>query len=137
MNIKFLNVDLDIQSSQDISLMLKELGENIFVLHHEQQENYYLARLEINIDAPNADETINCFCDLIENLSKDSRKIWDDCFSKTFDIGYESGNKPNYFTSKINSITIKRIANIDAGLNITIYPIRKKRARNQKTKRVS
>ena len=137
MNIKFLNVDLDIQSSQDISLMLKELGEKIFILHHEQQENYYFARLEINIDAPNADETINYFCDLIENLSEDSQNIWDACFSKVFDIGYESGNQPNYFTSKINPVTVKRIANIDAGLNITIYPIRQKRARNQKTKKVS
>ena len=137
MDIKFLNVDLDIQSPQDISLMLKELGENIFILHHEEQENYHFARLEINIDAPNADETINHFCDLIENLSEDSNNIWDACFSKVFDIGYESGNQPNCFTSKINSLTIKRIANIDASLNITIYPIRTKRKRNQRTKRIA
>lgn len=123
MNIKFLNVDLDIQSKQDISLILNELGTNIFVLHRGQQENYYFACLEIDRDAPNADMTINIFCDLIENFSEETSKIWNSCYYKVFDLGYESGIQPNYFTSNISSTTIKRIASIGASLNITIYPI--------------
>ena len=123
MNIKFLNVDLDIESKQDISLMLKELGENILILHHEQNENFYFARLEIDRDVFNADKTINYFCDLIENLSENSRITWGGCISKIFDIGYESGKQQNNFTSKINSRTVKRIAKIGASLNITIYSI--------------
>lgn len=123
MNITFLNVDLDMKFKQDISLILNELGNNVLTLHHEQQENYYFARLEINRDAASADKTINYFCDLIENLSEEAYKIWNSCYFKTFDIGYESGIKPNYFSSKINAITLQRIANIGAGMNITIYPI--------------
>ena len=72
MNIKFLNVDLDIQSKQDISLMLNELGTNIFVLHRGQQENHYFACLEIDRDTPNADMTINIFCNLIDRFSAEA-----------------------------------------------------------------
>lgn len=123
MNIKFLNVDLDIQSEQDISLILNELGNNVFILHQEIQDNHHFARLEIDRDASNADKTINYFCDLIESCSKEARKTWDSCSTRIFDIGYESGIKPNYFTSKINTMTVERIARIGASINITIYPI--------------
>ena len=123
MNIQFLNVDLEIESQQDISLIVKELKQNVCILHHEKQQDYHFARLEIDRDVANADKTINYFCDLIENFSEEARKIWDSCCTRIFDIGYESGMNPNYFTSKINALTIKRIANIDASINITIYSI--------------
>ena len=58
MSIKFLNVDLDIQSKQDISLILIELGKNVFILHHKQRNNYYFTRLEIDRDIINADAYI-------------------------------------------------------------------------------
>ena len=123
MNIKFLNVDLDIESQQDISLIMKELKENVCILHHEKQQDYYFARLEIDRDVANVDRTINYFCDLIDNFSEEARKTWDSCCTRIFDIGYESGIKPNYFTSKINYTTIQRLASIDASINVTIYPI--------------
>lgn len=123
MDIKFLNVDLELKSQQDISLIINELGDNVLILHQENKQDYYSVRLELAQDAKNPDITINCFCDLIKNLSEDTRKVWNNCEVKVFDIGYESGIKPNYFISKIQPDTIQRVANLGASINITIYPI--------------
>ena len=124
MDIKFLNVDLELESKQDISVIIQEFGEDVFVLYQGIARSYHQGRLEIADNSyNNADDIINEFCFLVEALPKDIRQIWDNCCLREFNIGYESGMTPISFRSDIKSTTIQRIANIGASLVITIYPI--------------
>ncbi len=129
-DICFANVDLEIESKDDLQPLIDAFGENVYVLYHDRLENgndfasleVYLDIIEVGI-CGEVEKTITAFCELIENLSLDSRNIWDQCREKIFDIGFESGNTENTFNTKIQSETIKRITDIGASIVITIYPV--------------
>ena len=69
-----------------------------------------------------ANQTISTFCSLIENLSEKSKIIWDKSHSKKFDIGFQSGDSPKNYQTKIRGNTLNRIADLGANIVITIYP---------------
>ena len=122
-DIHFANVDLEIKSKEDLKRLINEFGDDVCILFHERLEDGYdFASLEIHLDKiasgiyGEAEETIKAFCSIIENLSFNSRRIWDNCEEKNFDIGFESGNTEKTFDTKIEIETIKRIAEIGANI---------------------
>ena len=122
MEVKYLNTDLEIESTSDLSKIVEEFGEDVLVLHHGEIRGYQHASFEIPGGSTHADATINSFCTLIDGLAGDVREIWDGCCSRVFDIGYESGSSPPNFRSEIRASTIQRVAKIGASIVITIYP---------------
>ena len=123
MNIRYLNTDLVIESKNDLSKIVHEFGDDVSVLYHGEMRGYQHASFEIPANQAGADETINYFCDLVENLPEEVREIWDGCCSRVIDVGYESGTSPQNFRSEIRAPTIQRIAAIGANIVITIYPL--------------
>lgn len=125
MDTRYLNTDLEIESKSDISRIVQEFGEDVIVLHHGEMRGYQHASFEIECGATTAgaDEVINVFCDLVENLPKEVREIWEGCCSRVFDVGYESGSSPYSFRSEIRPATIQRVAAIGASIVITIYSL--------------
>ncbi len=123
MEVHYLNTDLEIESLHDLSKIVDEFGEGVSVLHHGEIRGYQQASFEIAGNTNGADEVINYFCSLVENLSKEVRLIWDGSCSRTLDVGYESGTLPSSFRSEIRASTIKRVAEIGASIIITIYPL--------------
>jgi len=65
---------------------------------------------------------INEFCNLLENLSEESRRLWNGCHRKEFDIGFQAGNTPKTFHTQIQTETIKRCGELGATILITVYP---------------
>ena len=122
MEVHYLNTDLEIESQSDLSQIVEEFGEDVLVLYHGEIRGYQHGSFEIPGGSTDADATINYFCTLVEQLPKDAREIWDECCSRMFDIGYESGSAPQTFRSEIRAATIQRVAKIGAGVVITIYP---------------
>jgi len=123
MEVKYLNTDLEIESKGDLSKIVEEFGEDVFVLHHGEMRGYQHASFEIAGSSSGADEIINSFCTLVEGLPKEVRETWDGCCSRVLDIGYESGTSPRNFRSEIRASTIQRVAEIGLGIVITIYPL--------------
>jgi hypothetical protein len=125
MEVRYLNTDLEIESKNDLSRIVEEFGEDVSVLHHGEIRGYQHASFEITGGlSMGADEAINGFCLLVENLPKEVREIWDGCCSRILDVGYQSGaTSPNY-RSEIRASTIQRVAGIGASIVITIYPLR-------------
>ena len=122
MEVHYLNTDLEIESQSDLSQIVEEFGADVLVLYHGEIRGYQHGSFSITGGSTDADATINYFCTLVEQLSKDAREIWDKCCSRLFDIGYESGSAPQTFRSEIRATTIQRVAKIGAGVVITIYP---------------
>lgn len=136
----FINVDLELESSESVQPLVIELGEKVFPLYCSEinemanleisQLNYYEANGIDFHDSYNdekdlvggVDVHINEFCSLIEYLSEDSKRIWSNCHRKEFDIGFQSGNTPKLFQTQIQSKTIRRCAELGATILITVYP---------------
>lgn len=123
--IQFLNVDLDIESNEDISKLVDDLSKSAMILHYEKSESPQFARIEANIDVTDPDKTINHLCELIESCSRNGLKQWLSAKRRTFDIGFQSGQSPKCFNQAIKADTLLRISAIGAGIEITIYPTEK------------
>jgi hypothetical protein len=123
MEVKYLNTDLEIESNQDLSSMVEELGEDVFVLHNGIIRGYHFASFEVPGGLSlGADEAIDYLCNIVENLKPKSREIWDKCVSRVFDIGFESGDSSNNYRVELRQSTIQSVAKINASIAITIYP---------------
>lgn len=124
-SIEFLNVDLEIESSESLKPIIDSFGEEVSVLFDgETSCGFTLASFEIRGLTFNrdADEIISNFCNLIENFSSNVKSIWDKCHSKKFDIGFESGNFPRSYKMEIRADTIERVAKLGVSIIVTIYP---------------
>ena len=120
-DIRFLNVDLDLESKSPLDTLLTGLGDAVVVLHQEQVNDRYAATLEITADPKTAEATILQFCHLLEQLPKHARAVWDRCDTRVFDIGFDAGDSPRSLRSVLDPDTVKRVAALGAGINITIY----------------
>lgn len=133
----FINVDLELESNESVQPLVEELSENTYSLYCSDIDE--MANLELNINEINGidfyelyndekdlvggvDLHIVEFCKLIENLSDESRKIWDKCHRKEFDVGFQSGNTKKSFNTLIQAETIKRCAELGATIGIKVYP---------------
>lgn len=122
MEVEYLNTDLEIQSSEDLSIIVEEFGKDVHVLFNGQTQKHNMACFEADYPFLGADEAVSHLCLLIENLSPDARKIWDNCVSRIFDLGYQSGDSANCFRTELRTSTVSRVAAIGASIVITVYP---------------
>jgi len=122
MEIQYLNTDLEIESKNDLSKIVEEFGDDVLVQHHGEIRGYQHASFSSSGGSTDANATINYFCDLVESLPGEARRVWDGCFSRIFDVGYECGTSAETFRSEIRASTIARVSKVGASVVITIYP---------------
>ncbi len=128
-DIQFLNVDLDIQSRHPLTSLLRALGDDVLVLHQTPAHGLYSASLEAaectgDACTGDAETTVNTLCDILEQLPEEARESWRTCCTRVFNIGYASGQTPgtHTFQSPLCPQTVARVAQLGAGITITIYP---------------
>lgn len=119
--VKFLNVDLEVRGPNDLQPLVEDLGEDVINLFAGRVHDHYLATFEANISG-DANELIAQFCTLIENLSSDAQRCWDEASSKVFDLGYEAGLGPKSYESTLRPETVAAVVRVGAGLRVTVYP---------------
>ena len=123
MKIRYLNTDLELESPEDLTPIVDEFGEDVFNLYNGKGRGHYLATFESNQNPNSADSTIQFFCYLVEAFGPKERKIWDQCYSRIFDIGYEGGTHQQSYTDEIRPETLSMVAAINASIRITVYPM--------------
>jgi len=119
--IEFLNMDLDIESEENIDSIIEEFGDHVSIMRNEKENNLFYASFETFLNEEN--DIIEKYVSLINSLSPLTRKIWDKCIKKEFDFGYESGIVPNNFHSRINTNSVAQLASVGGNISITIYPL--------------
>lgn len=119
--ITFLNIDLDIESNEDISSIVSEWGERISVHRHEEIDGIFYGSFETCCSG--VEEIIDEYFSLINGLSTDARGVWDRALKRDFDFGYESGSMPNNFHSRVSEASVKKLATVGGSVVITIYPV--------------
>lgn len=118
---QYLNTDLDIESLDDLSPIVQQFGQDVFVLYRDEAEGHRFASFEVAEDQPDADAAISQFCTLIEAFPARERSVWNSCLKRVFDIGYESGTESGRFRSEISAATVSRAAALGASIMVTIY----------------
>ena len=121
---RFLNVDLEVSSASDLTWLVEELGEDVSNLFCGPAQGHFLATFEADPMSADPDGLIGYLCGLIEGLSDEQRRVWDQAFLKIFDIGYQVGNEPPAYQSDLRPETLAAIVRIGASVRITIYPAR-------------
>ncbi len=125
MSIRFLNVDLDFESQDDLQILVDELEKDCSLHIHDKNvngNNFASFSHDSAFDNYEINRIISLFCNTIENLSPKSREMWNSCCTRKLDAGFESGNSPKGFQSVIRADVIKRVADLSASIVITIYP---------------
>lgn len=125
---RFLNVDLELESTSDLSPLTRRLGDQVCVLFSGWSGELYHLALEVSIETPppsnglDADARVRDFIGLISQLPPALRALWDGCRSRVFDIGFDAGTSPWPFRQTIAEATAQAISSVGAALRITIYP---------------
>jgi|GEM_PF-901681 len=124
----FLNLDLDIDSPDDLRPLVLALGPSAYSLERPDGR----ASFELNRPvAPLSPEPLILdFVRLVADLPPAARSVWDRASRRVFDIGFQSGVLPPQETHRLAPETLSAIAAIGAELAVTIYAIDPADARN-------
>ncbi len=123
MKIRYNTTDLDFESKNDLSPIVKEMGENALPSHNDWVKDKYYVVLASPSEHDEPEKTISEYCDLIECLSDDSKKLWFGCEKRVADIAFESGKQPNNLSCNLSENLINRLNALRMSVVITIYPI--------------
>lgn len=122
--IRYINTDLELLSREDISDLIDFLKSNgMYILHNLVNESGKNdAWLELDLDSNKAQETIRLMIDVLLKMEGKARKQWELCEKKDFNIGFDCGSEPWAFNEELPDTLIKKVAEFNAGIKITIYP---------------
>ena len=118
--IHFLNIDLDIESGIDISPIVELWSDRISVHRLECLNDIWYGSFETWEGEENT--IIDIYHDLVCSLTPDLRNIWDQARKRDFDFGYEGGDTPRSFHSRLTTESIAKLTEIKGSVTITIYP---------------
>lgn len=120
----FLNVDLDIESTSDLTVLKAELGRNVVDLGPGPvKPGCFPLRLEIVPQYDTPDDTICAFCALLEGLSPKAKRAWQSAHKKEFDVGHDVAQGQHASQFSLRTETLKRLSALGATLGITFYSL--------------
>ena len=120
--ITFLNIDLEIESKENIAPLVKEFEKHWIVFHFSENEGFYSASFETA--EMSTIKIINEYYRVISSLKGNLLDLWSNCLNKRFDIGFDSGESPSSFSYQLDKEVLKKITSVGGTINITIYPKR-------------
>ncbi|MCG7941448.1 MAG: hypothetical protein N0C88_21735 [Candidatus Thiodiazotropha lotti] len=123
MEIHYLNTDLELESPKDLTPIVEAFGEDVVNLYNGKARGHYLASFEIASSEGSPDSKIQYYCMLAESLFGEEKILWEGCYSKVFDIGYEGGTGHKSYTDEVRANTLERVVALGASIRVTIYPM--------------
>jgi len=126
---RFLNVDLDVFSAQDLQPLTEAIGKRVDVLYLGRTRRTYEAHFELSVirssqhDRPTSpDAMIRGFCRLIQALKAPEKRIWNDAKIRDFSIGIQAGLKPSAMDFPLKPETLQAAHQVGARIVVTVYP---------------
>jgi hypothetical protein len=123
--VSYRGIDFVLKTRADSKALTDELTEHVIF-------NRVWKRMRtIVLSGPGrkagAEAQINAFCDLIEDLSRQSKVCWKSCSLRIIDIGFDSGiarPKQKFVPLELqfSPLILKRIQSLGCTMAITIYP---------------
>ena len=122
----FLNTDLLVRSRRSLAAFIREMSAKTSLLSDSisdgKSRGSHYANIELRARY-SCEGIMKAFCRIIEGLPRDAAKEWREASSRIFDIGLQSGNEHPTYTLDISPETLTRIAKLNAGIVVTLYPV--------------
>lgn len=115
----FLNVDLVIESPEDLTPLIEALAPHASTLGKPP------GRVTLELDdalAPTSPEPlIERFVRLVKALPPEARALWQGASRRAFDIGFESVHGPSEEMHRLSARTLRAAAAVGAEIALTVY----------------
>src|SRR6267154_2603803 len=119
---RFLNVDLDIESSDPLDLLAEDMGGAVTVLHSGPiGRSRHFLRLESSRQPSTPDAGARALCSTVERLSDGSRRLWHKAKRREFNVGCEFQDGIRAVEIGIEPETLRRIVRLGATVAFTCY----------------
>ncbi len=118
----FINVDLELSSENDLSLIANELKGRIFILDEGFSGSEFSLRFECSLNETQPEPVLKEFIKLIRTLSNEAMALLGSTTQKIVDIGFDSGNQYQ-FATRISNTLLNELSSLGFEIVITIYPI--------------
>jgi hypothetical protein len=117
----FLNVDLEIESEDDLSLLVEAFEPRSYSLERPLGR----ACFELNepVSPTDPEPLILEFVRIVKALPAGPREVWNRASRRVFDIGIQSDHHPIQRSYRLASSTLREISNIGADIAITVYAV--------------
>lgn len=124
--IHYLNTDLDLTSSDDLTRLAKVFeAKGASPLHVARSDDgLWRATIETDVHHHDPEPNIAEMLAIIESLPDPLQTDWRRCTQLEFNIGYDCGTEPWAFNQGLSNVLLRRIAAVGASLRITLYPNR-------------
>lgn len=119
---EFINIDMVLSAPENLSGIATELAGQIFILQNDWYADAYQLAFECTFEHQQAAPVLDVFIGLLEQLSPQAKALLARCSKKMLDIGYNSGNTAGALHDPIHAYQLKKLAEYDIDLHITIYP---------------
>jgi hypothetical protein len=119
----FLNVDVQVFSSTPLDSLAAALGREILVNYVGREGRRYSAHFSL-YHPRNADAAIRRLAQLIRKLPKSARQLWSEASKRVFNVGFQSGHRPQSLETEISCAAVDVAASLGASITVTIYAVK-------------
>lgn len=118
---RFLNVDLELVSTVDLTPLLCEFAEGTITLRDTTENFAQCVWLGLAADHTNPDAAIRAFASLISALPPQAKQLWDHCQDRCLNVGIQAGAAPRASHFRLEADTLAMIVALGARLELTVY----------------
>ena len=120
---KFLNVDLEVYGEKSLRPLVGALESAGAVALHSGRwhEGGYFASFELEGRTTSAERTVRGLTRIVQALEGKARSIWERATRRVFNIGIEAGDGPHSFAVAVSPAALRRVAELDAEIEVTVY----------------
>lgn len=129
MTIRYLNTDLDLAAPIDLAPLTAafEARGMCALQMNRGDDGFWRASFEAEKQRDEPEATISDILAVVEALPGPIMDSWRACTHREFNIGYDCGAEPWAFNNGLSPQLLRRLAGVDAGLRITLYPLERTR----------
>ena len=123
--IRYLTTDLELRALFDLAPLADQLVQLGLLSYYvgPWKDGPWSARFASAESFSEPNSAIAAMLTAIESVDESARSVWAVCTSRDFNIGFDCGDEPWAFTQQLSPATLARVADVGAGIMITIYPI--------------
>jgi hypothetical protein len=125
---QFLNVDLELVATFDLTPLLEHLNSTTFTLRDSVDDGRRTVWMELDPDPKDTEDAILRYATLVESLPSGLRRLWDDCEDRCLNVGIQSGLSPHASAFQISTDAIGKLVAIASRLEITVYSADRKKS---------
>ena len=123
---KYINLDLDLESFEDLTRLADYLDNNACLLSHEVVDEISHITVEASLggECITPEVSADKMLSVIESMPKDLYGLFISSKSRVFDFGFEGGYETNPLHHDISPELIRRISKHRIAFRLTIYSYR-------------